>query len=574
MISETMKIIKEHLYSVGFLLCTFGIYISALFTQMIQKRADGLYLGHEHVWSDWPLHIGMIWNFATKDPVNWFTNHPMYAHGKFTYSFLTNLISSLFVRTGFSLEQAIIIPSILYVILLIIGMYALIYLVSKSKRIAVVAICIFFLSAGPGFIDFAQDFVKSPTFASLLYPERHYSRIDQYSWYAGNVIVGMIIPQRAFLLGFTLSIWVLACYIYAIQKKDDQKNQRTLLLLAGMLAGILPIAHMHSFIAVVIISGIISLTHRNRWRELAFFVLPAAVISTLLYLMFVNGGIENKQFMHLQVGFTAKASLLEWLIMWWRIWGLTLPLAIIGFFAIRRNKIQFREFYWGFFTIFILANLVLFQPIEWDNAKLFYWAYFGFSILAANLIVYIANGAFHISFSRYQESGVHQPKSYLQIRGKIVAAILLFSLTATGLLELARLSHVETNAYQGISNDDMKIAEEVRSSTDPNAIFLTSTSTNHWVMMWAARPMMMGFVGWVNNFGFLYQQRLDDMQNIYTAQPNTEELLKKYQISYVVIGPGEIADFHANEIYFSQNYPLAFQNMQYRVYDTRSVLGE
>ena len=50
---------------------------------------------------------------------------------------------------------------------------------------------------------------------------------------------------------------------------------------------------------------------------------------------------------------------------------------------------------------------------------------------------------------------------------------------------------------------------------------------------------------------------------------NAENLFKKYNISYVVIGQNEINNFHANENYFNQNFPIAFQNKDFKVYDVR-----
>ena len=60
------------------------------------------------------------------------------------------------------------------------------------------------------------------------------------------------------------------------------------------------------------------------------------------------------------------------------------------------------------------------------------------------------------------------------------------------------------------------------------------------------------------------------MKRMYLGGDGTKDLLKKYNISYVVIGPAEIYDLSANEKYFSENFSLAFRNNNYRIYDTRS----
>ena len=91
-------------------------------------------------------------------------------------------------------------------------------------------------------------------------------------------------------------------------------------------------------------------------------------------------------------------------------------------------------------------------------------------------------------------------------------------------------------------------------------------------MIWGLRPILLGYTAWALNYGFNYQQRELDMRVMFLGGLETEELLKKYQISYVVIGPTEIYDLNANEDYFSLSFPVTFQNQNYRIYDTRSIL--
>jgi uncharacterized membrane protein len=57
---------------------------------------------------------------------------------------------------------------------------------------------------------------------------------------------------------------------------------------------------------------------------------------------------------------------------------------------------------------------------------------------------------------------------------------------------------------------------------------------------------------------------------MFKGDENTNNLLKKYRISYVVIGPSELNNFEANEEYYKTHFPLAFQNQNYRLYDVRS----
>ncbi|KKQ21061.1 MAG: hypothetical protein US48_C0001G0021 [Candidatus Levybacteria bacterium GW2011_GWA2_37_36] len=544
------KVINEHKFPLLFLLITFGTYFILLFSRIITENKTGFYLGHEHVWSDWPLHIAITSTFAFKPMNTWFAYHPMYAGGKSTYPFLTDFISGMLMRIGFPLPLAIIIPSIIFSLLLIIGMYILLLQLFKSKKIAVISISIFFLSSGPGFINFINAFFAHPTLQMLLYPPVHYTRINQYDWYSGNAIVGFLLPQRAFLLGMTIGIWVMAGLAWILQKSQHIKRTKIILAALGLMAGLLSIVHIHSFIVIVIVTGFMCFISLRRWKLLLFYILPAAILSLIFYLIFIAGGIQIDNFVKWLPGWTANNSIVGWAAMWISLWGLTLPVSVVGLFFVRQEKILSKSWIAGFITVFIVGNLILFQPILWDNAKFFMWSYFAFSTLCAIVLSWLSRKAF---------------------AGTFIAVVIFLGLTLTGVLELTRLQAINRNQLQLSPADDINLGIQVRNATNPLSVFLTDTSTNHFVMVWGGRSIVMGFKPWVVNFGFSDTKRSRDMGTMFSGGNLSLPLLKQYKISYVVIGPGEKYGFKANELFYEKNFPVAFANQSYRIYDVRSA---
>jgi hypothetical protein len=531
------------------LLASWGSYFSYLFLNMIRWRPDGLYVGHQNVWSDWALHIAMAQTFAFKSPALWFAYHPLYAGGQFTYPSLTNLISGLLMRLGFSLPAAFIIPSLLFVFALLMGLYLMFSLLLRSKWSAVLAISLFFLSAGLGFTHFLPAWLAGT--ASLTYPPQDYSSLPEYQWYAGNVAVGLLIPQRAFLLGLTLSVWVIVGLLTVLKQPTPSWQNRGVLLFAGLGAGLLPIAHSHSFIVMIIFTGLLCLSYFRHWRLLLWYVVPAGLLSSFLFLTFIAGGIESKSFIQWQPGWVANGSLGEWLWFWGYVWGPMMPLAIFGLWhAYRRPQKLLLVLGLGALCVFGLANLVVFQPVAWDNTKLLWWVYLVFSGLVALLL---------------QQLWSHR---YWQ---KAVAGILLFILMATGGLELIRLGRIDQHVFQITSRDDIALGHELRQATAPTARFLTAPQHNHFVMVWALRPILMGYTAWVWNFGFDHTQRERDIHSMYSGAENANELLARYQVSYVVIGPTERGDLQANESFFANQFPLSFSNRNNNIYDTRRL---
>jgi hypothetical protein len=446
-------------------------------------------------------------------------------------------------------------PSIIYALLLLLGMYTLFYLLFQSKKQALIAISTFLLSSGLGFIHFIKDFISHPSIALILYPPKTYSRFDSYTWVSGNAIAGFLVPQRAFLLGFTISVWALAGLVYVLLERGNRKHDKIILTISGVLVGVLPIAHIHSFIAIFVITlplCYVASLLRREWLDLAYYVVPASVISIALYLLFIAGGIENPDFIKWYPGWTAKGGFWGWIVMWLKLWGLTLPLAILGFVLLRNRSLVIQTFFVGFFILFAVSNLLLFQPITWDNSKLFTWAYFGFSGLTTVSVAWF-----------WRKAG--------KIISRFDVILLAMLMTFTGFLEVIRLQNIDRNQLQLTGQDDINLGLEIRKKTDPLAVFLTEPTSNSLVMTWGARSILMGFTAWVGNFGFLYQQREKDLRVMYEGGVQAEQLLAQYKISYVVIGPGELQSLKANEVYYRQTYPVAFQNRTYRVYDVRSL---
>jgi hypothetical protein len=558
-LDSLISLYQTHQKSLIILYSTWGIYFLFLFIRVIKFNADGVSVSHVNVWSDWPLHISMVNIFAYKNPQDWFAYHPIYADGKFTYGFLTNFISGMFIRAGFSLYLALIIPSLFYFFFLLLGIYTLFNLVLKSQAQALIAISLFFLSSGLGFIDFIIQIIQDHSLNNLLnlsFFEKNldYTRQEQYQWYSGNVIVGMLLPQRAFLLGITSAIWSLVGILYVLldNPKNQQKHQ-LILFISSLLSGILAITHMHSLIALFFILIPVFIVSYQQWQKLLFYyIIPTTILAITLYLIFIAGGIESSKFMSWTPGWTSQGGLWEWIMMWLKLWGLMLPVAIFGFSRLSGRSPVIRAFFFGFFMLFGVANLITFQPIPWDNSKLFLWVYLGFSGLAAKSL-----------------SLTWTTKTKGKIIDKFCLIFLVIFLSFSGFLELIRL---QTSNYLLItSNDDIQLGIKIREKTDPLARFLTATSHNHFIMVWAARPILMGYTAWVANFGFLYEQREKDLKLMFKGGQNTSNLLKKYHISYVVIGPGELNDFQANEEYYQSHFPLVFQNQNYRIYDVRSL---
>ncbi len=536
---------------------TWGLFFILLFSRMISMRPDGLYMGHPNLWGDWALHISLANTFAQKPAATWFAYHPGYADGKLTYAFLVNFISALLMRLGLSLSAAFILPSIVLSLLLIEGMHQLLRQLLGSSKRAILAISIFFLSSGLGFFAYLNELVHNPAGADWLgrlVPVRDYSRMENYGWLAGNYIVGHLLPQRAFLLGMTLAIWALCGIFHVLLKPSGTpltRQDRTILVCAGLASGVLPIAHMHSLIALFFLLVPTFLCSMRKFRVWLWYGIPNTVLALVLYKIFVAGGIQRSGFMSWAPGYMAQGWG-DWLKFWGLAWGPMIPLAAYSLLAYRRTRARETQvFLAAFFGLWAFANLVLTQPMQWDNSKHFLWSYFGFAALAADLL-------FRLWISPRRSS----------VRKPLVVA-LTGILVFTGILELIVLQRVDTHTYRLLDREELTLAEKIRAETDPLARFLTNHDHNHPIMVWAVRPILLGFLGYAYNYGFDYAVYERDIPIMYQGGEPSISLLKQYRIDYVFVGPGELRDFHPNEGFFKSHFPIAFESPNYRIYKIR-----
>lgn len=524
------------------LLITWGGYLALVFSRMVVVNTDGLTFGHENVWSDWALHVGLARLFATRPSADWFFSHPIFVGAKLSYPFAADLISGLLLRGGVSLYWAFIGPSILTGGLLLVGLYRLLAVVTRRAWLPVGVISLYFLTSGLGGLAWISELTAHPTWSLLTYPPRQYGRFDIYQWYSGNVLTGLIIPQRAFLLGLTAGVWILWLVLDVIRRDEWQSRDRWRLLAAGGLAGLMPIIHPHSLIVVVAVSAVAVVATQRHWKMWLWYILPAALLGSALYLIFISGAIRGHFLSWLP--FYGAGDFWLWLVEWWRQWGLLLPVAFVAASVIRpRDRLE-RIWLGGLTIMFIVGQFWLFQPVKWDNSKVFFWSALGFCLLAAQAIAGLGRRG---------------------LAAQTVAALLIVGLTATGVLELIQLARIDRHSYTLLDTDDLAFGRAV-TATSPRAVFLTAPIHHSPPAVWGGRTLVLGYEAWAWNYGLDYEPRRDDVASMYRGGPAAVGLLARYGVGYVVFGPEERDQAGTDETFYADHYPIFYQSPKYKVY--------
>ena len=274
------------------------------------------------------------------------------------------------------------------------------------------------------------------------------------------------------------------------------------------------------------------------------WVLPLGIVALFaapqLYWQFSQ--TFDAGFTHFTHGWYAKDESI--IVFWMRNLGLEFFLGLAGIaylYSHSKTPSLFRILILPLTALFILCNFIIFQPNDWDNTKFMIYSHFGFTV--ATILILEKMRKLHIGFMPW-----------------IVLSIVV--LTSGGALAVAR--ELETN-WQSVTTSEVEMATLVRESTPWDAVFLTSDTHNHPIPMLTGRPIIMGYRGWLWTYGINYRSLEKDVYTMYQGGIDAENLLKKYNISYVYIGPRELKDFGANEPYYQQ-FPLLYESDGVNIY--------
>lgn len=536
-----------------------------IYSRALIEREDGLYATHTNVWADWSLHVSMTNLFAFEPVHEWFRHHPVWSGGGFTYPFLTNLIPALFMRLGFSISTAMNGTALVYALLFLWGAFRLGIQLTGSRSVSITALFIFIFSSGHGGLGFwfskvGELFSGDWSWGKFLTLPPDPSRIEASSWLAGNALEATIFPQRAMLLGMAIGVWALALWFRGKARGVGGAKDW---VFSGLLIGLLPIAHMHTLIAFVIVLPFLfyPLVRVRDFRFVKLY-LPGAILAGVLYFLFVHGKIENKTFIGFLPFWTAHGPI-DWISLWWSLWGIFLPYAIFTEYTRVRtlglkNAFSHDRFLFalGFFTLFIVANFILFQPMHWDNSKLFFWSYFGLSFSVASLLKVL------------WESEQAWVRSLAVLSG--------FVLVSSGSVEVLRIVHYGPETYRMTERPAMELGVKIRHQLHPREIFLTAPAHNHFISMWATQPLFMGYAAWAMNYGFPWSDREAELKVLLGGHMDLEVFLEQtrtHRIRFVCIGPDEMRYLpDLNEQFFSRHFKVAFEDGPVRIYDLKDML--
>lgn len=340
---------------------------------------------------------------------------------------------------------------------------------------------------------------------------------------------------------------------------DDLAARR--LLAAGVVAGLLPLIHAHSFALLLCIGAVLAVLFASKiaWRVWVLFFLAALVLAVpQLAWVTRESGARAESFIAWQFSWDRGEANPVWF--WFKNTWLLIPLLVAALFwrdgernGGRRWLVSSaaRRFYIPFACIFIGANLLKLSPWIWDNIKLLFLWFVASAPFVAVLITHLWRKGNHMS--------------------RVALALLVLTLTGAGALDILRV--VTSKAEQRVfSLEDTKFAAVIERRTAPQSRILHAPIYNHPSFL-TGRHSVMGYPGHLWTHGLDYLPRELEVKAIYAGTAGAADALRKLKVDYIVVSPHERAALKVNDAALAA-YTLEATEGAYRLYRVKRNEGE
>ncbi len=569
------------------------------------RAIDGAIFSSQCSYSDMSMHLGFITSIAQQGSIP--PQYSILPGTQLAYPFLSDSISSSLYLMGMPLTAAYLLPMFFAAAQVMAGFTLFMWRWLRSSGKVALAFLLFFWNGGFGFFYFLSGTQQNAAGFTRIFTEFYQTPTnlinENIRWV--NVMVDLMIPQRALLFGWAVLFAALCLLFDAIKSKS-----KTSFLLTGVLAASLPMIHTHSFLALGLISAgwllgeLVEAGSPNvRSGVLRGLLLGFPFAMTLLQLclgerkevswLLPLAGVYLFAFCAYGMWLIAARRKARAVLSGFAIYlGIVLVLALpqLLFWTFRQaTGEQFVRGYfnWGnlndnylwfylknmgvaallYFPAVLWANqrslrviapivlimplceLVLFQPNPYDNNKLIYIAFFLFCGLAADYCV----------------EGFGKLKG---LRGRwALAATVLFFCTFSAILTVGREAVAK---YMIFSKEQIKAAQFVSATTQPDAIILTDGRHNNAIAALTGRNIVCGSPVFLYYHGLDYAEREKDVATMYQSPAQSEALFALYDVDYIMVSDYEMMSYAVDIAGLEAMFPLVYNDGDVRLYQVHT----
>ncbi|HRH44088.1 MAG TPA: hypothetical protein PKY82_20825, partial [Pyrinomonadaceae bacterium] len=288
--------------SIFLILCVF-------FERAMLETKEGIFTGGSNNLGDLPFHLGAIFSFTEGN--NFPPTNPSFDGAKFTYPFMADFLVACLMKFGANVRDAMFFQNITLGFSLFVLLEKFTVALTKNRLAGKIAPWLLLFSGGLGFVIFFRDYWQDGRGLSefLMNLSKDYTiKSEVLRW--GNPMIVLFITQRAFLLGMPIVLIVLT-YLWQIfnakaqsgeDAKEINKEDETVteffsnslpIISLGLLAGMLPLIHVHSLFALFIVCAFLVLFDLKKFRTYLIFGMAVSVLAVPELFWSLTGSATN-----------------------------------------------------------------------------------------------------------------------------------------------------------------------------------------------------------------------------------------------------------------------------------------
>jgi hypothetical protein len=411
------------------------------------------------------------------------------------------------------------------------------------------AIPLWFFSGGLGFLevlDYGLCQNSDSNYIHDLLKNRH------LFWFQS--LTHIFHPQRSATFAMPL------CYItiYALLEGTDTFNWK-FFALAGIIVGITPQTQAHAFVSLAIFAIVLSVVcfpfsesglYGKAIKCWVIFGVIANVIAFPLWIPFVSRASENSEFFDIRPNWNMESYVdcsnpLRFFVLWWRSLGVFGVVALF-FGWTTADWSQIRQ-YFASMGVFFVASVVMFQPWELDNCKVYQD---GWMPLALGFV------------GQYFSKLLSLSKSVIM---KLVLFLLLITCCCSGLLSLITYERWQI-PFASIA--ELGAGQWVAENSPRMAIFHAKNSeTMVPASCYGGRRLFEGYRGWVTSHGL--NNRTRTLYSAYFDDGGREKEAREENIGYMILSASEEYSQKSWAVDAHHSWEPVFGFAQYRIWKMR-----
>lgn len=562
----------------------------------------GAVYSSQATYGDMSMHLSFLTSLANQGDFP--PDYSLLPGARLSYPFLSDSISASLYLLGAPLWLAYQLPMWVAGAQVLFGIYAFFARMAPEKGRAALAWMFFVCNGGFGFLYFLGGGWENFTRIFTAFYETPTNLIgENIRWV--NVLVDMMLPQRATLFGWA----VLFPALYLLHRAVFGREPRCFLLVGLMAGAMPMVhTHSFLALGVICGGWLLTfLLRRLSWEKwaawLGKFLLLAGLGALSVGKELFRGREDSPLFLWAACGglllfLTAVGFLIGEVLRRQRAWRVLLPWGALLAAALVPALPQL--FYWTFqqagaggflqghlgwvigqdgylpfylknvglvavlaiggllaakgreFSLYVpglllwlLAELVVFQPNEYDNNKLLYPA-FAFLCCAAS-----------------QCAG----RLLQWVRGRrLRAGAAAGMLAVTSLSAALTMGREAVASYELFGSGALALSQWVEENTEPQAVFLTDTRHNNEVASLAGRNVVCGSPSYLFYHGLPYDKSQRAVQIIYEHPADAQPLLEGFGVDYILVSDFERSSYPVDEAALDSLYPRVYDDGSRVVY--------